>query len=90
MFRISILLLTFLVSVGVRAGVNVGSLTTEGLVTPLNIETPAPRLSWIITSTDRDVMQTSYHILVASEPEKLAVGKADIWDSGVVKSDQSV
>lgn len=68
MYRISTLLLALLIVTGVSAGVNVGSLTTEGLVSPLNVETPNPRLSWIITSSDRDVMQTAYHILVASSP----------------------
>ncbi len=90
MYRISTLLLALLIVTGVSAGVNVGSLTTEGLVSPLNVETPNPRLSWIITSSDRDVMQTAYHILVASSPEKLAAGQGDIWDSGKVFSDRSV
>ncbi len=78
-------------SVGMYAGnVEVGSLTTEGQTSPLSIETQHPRLSWIITSTERDVMQTSYHILVASSPELLAADKGDLWDSGVVDSEQSV
>lgn len=72
------------------AYVRVGSLTVEGLTTPLNIEADAPRLSWIITSDSHDVSQTSYRILVSSSPELLASGKGDIWDSGKVASDRSV
>lgn len=90
MRKISLLMLGCLLSYAAKAGVNVGQLTTEGLVAPLNVETPSPRLSWIITSDERDVMQTSYHILVATDPSLLSQGKADIWDSGVVPSDQSV
>lgn len=90
MLRKSFLLLSFLVAWSVQAGVNVGSLTVEGLPSPLNVESSSPRLGWIITSSDRDVMQTSYHILVASSPELLDSGKGDIWDSGIVRSDQSV
>lgn len=45
MYRISTLLLALLIVTGVSAGVNVGSLTTEGLVSPLNVETPNPRLN---------------------------------------------
>lgn len=90
MLRKSFLLLSFLMAWSVQAGVNVGSLTVEGLPKPLNVESPSPRLGWIITSSDRDVMQTSYHILVASSPELLDSGKGDIWDSGIVRSDQSV
>lgn len=72
------------------ASVNVGSLTTDNLARPLNIESQHPTLSWIITSPEHGVMQTSYHILVASSPELLTPGKADVWDTGTVKSDQSV
>lgn len=90
MHRISSLFMTLIIALSMHAGVKVGSLTTEGLAKPLNVETPNPRLSWIITSTDRDVMQTAYRILVASSPEELAADKGDIWDSGKVISDQSV
>ncbi len=72
------------------ANVGVGSLRTEGLECPLNVENPSPRLSWIITSDERDVMQTAYHVLVASSPELLAEGRGDIWDSGKVSSGMSV
>lgn len=90
MRRISLIIISILITLGLRAGVSVGSLKTEGQLTPLSIETQHPRLSWIISSSERDVMQTSYHILVASSPEKLAANQGDLWDSGVVRSDQSV
>ena len=76
---------------GCRAAVGVGSLTVEGLKAPLNVENDAPRLSWIITATDEhDVMQKAYQILVATSPELLKEGKADVWDSGKVPSGASV
>ena len=90
MQRTTYLIISLLISLGLRAGVSVGSLTTEGQVNPLSIETQHPRLSWIITSNERDVMQTAYHVLVASSPEKLAAGQGDLWDSGRVNSDRSV
>lgn len=90
MNKISLLLAATVVAMGANAGVKVGTLKTEGLVKPLNIETSSPRFSWVITSTDRNVKQTAYHILVASSLENLAAGKGDIWDSGRVESDQSV
>lgn len=77
--------------IGSRAAVGVGSLTVEGLKAPLNVENDAPRLSWIITAADEhDVMQTAYQVLVASSPELLKEGKADVWDSGKVLSGASV
>ncbi|MDE6824120.1 MAG: family 78 glycoside hydrolase catalytic domain [Duncaniella sp.] len=90
MQRISLVIISLLLTLGLRAGVSVGSLTTEGQVNPLSIETQHPRLSWIITSTDRDVMQTAYQVLVASSAELLAAGNGDLWDSGRVSSDKSV
>lgn len=84
MQRISLIIISLLITLGLRAGVTVGSLRTEGQVTPLSIESQHPRLSWIISSDERDVMQTAYHILVATSPEKLAANEGDLWDSGRV------
>lgn len=62
----------------------------DGRIDPLNVETEQPVLSWIIASDKHDVMQTGYHVLVASSPELLDGNKGDLWDSGKVKSDNSV
>src|SRR5690606_29789949 len=57
---------------------------------PLGIDITAPRLSWKIDSDARDVAQTAYRVLVASDLKQLAEEKADLWDSGRRESDQSV
>ena len=90
MKRLFILLTTLLAPLALQAGVRVGQLETEQMARPLSVERAAPRLSWIITSDERDVMQTAYHIQVATSPELLAEGQADLWDSGVTASDQSI
>lgn len=72
------------------AAVKVGGLTVERLERPLGLESEEPMLSWVITSDERGVMQTGYHVLVASAPDRLEPGKADLWDSGKVESGQSV
>ena len=67
-------------------------LRCEHLIDPLGIDTEHPRLSWELRASDpaaRGLAQTAYHIFVASSPELLAEGKADLWDSGRVTSDQS-
>jgi alpha-L-rhamnosidase len=73
-----------------------GTLTTsdlrcEHLINPLGIDIETPHLSWklIAPSRIRNQKQTAYHILVASSPDKLDEGKADIWNSGIVSSQQS-
>lgn len=71
------------------AAVTVKGLRCEYLVDPLGIDATSPRLSWIITSGRRGETQTAYQILAASSPELLRDGKADLWDSGKVSSDES-
>jgi hypothetical protein len=57
---------------------------------PLGIDSPQPRLSWILQSDQRGEAQTAWQILAASAPELLAQDKGDLWDSGKTSSDQSV
>ncbi len=66
------------------------SLTCEYLVNPMGVDTPHPRLSWMLQSRNRGVIQTAYQILVARQPALLQPGKADVWDSGRCNSNQSV
>jgi alpha-L-rhamnosidase len=61
-------------------------LQTNAASEPLGIDTPTPRLSWVLVSERRGVMQTAYQVLVASRPELVREGRADIWDSGKVAS----
>jgi alpha-L-rhamnosidase len=65
-------------------------LRCEYLENPLGIDVLTPRLSWKIQSDGRAVMQKSYRILVASSAELLAEDSGDVWDSGLVESDQSI
>ena len=73
----------------------VGSVSVEGLrceyeVNPIGIDVAKPRLSWIITSSERGQVQTAYQVLVASSEERLRRNEGDLWDSGKVDSDQSI
>lgn len=68
----------------------VSELRTEYANNPLGIDTPQPRLGWIIESEEYGQVQTAYQILVASRPELLNRDQGDLWDSGKVESDQSV
>lgn len=65
-------------------------LRTEYLRNPLGIDVRKPRLYWQATSKARAQKQTAYRILVASSPELLAPGKADLWDSGKVAANQTL
>jgi alpha-L-rhamnosidase len=65
-------------------------LRCEYLDNPLGIDTTQPRLSWVLESTERGQKQTAYQILVASKEGLLKSDKGDLWDTGTVKSDQTV
>lgn len=64
--------------------------TCEYRTNPLGIDVTAPRFSWRLESERRGVRQTAYRILAASQEDSLAEGKADLWDSGKLESDQSI
>ncbi len=71
------------------------SLKAEGLkceyrVNPLGLDTPRPRLSWLLESTQRGQRQTACQVLVASTSDLLSKDKADLWDSGKVASGESI
>lgn len=66
----------------------VGELTVGDLSDPLGVEAARPKLAWRLTASrlDRGQRQTAYQVRVASSPERLARGHADVWDSGKVRS----
>ncbi|MDR3252115.1 MAG: glycoside hydrolase family 78 protein [Tannerella sp.] len=65
-------------------------LRCENLSSPLGVNTDKPRLSWKNKFAGNGDRQTAYHILAASSPALLAAGKADVWDSELTASEESV
>jgi len=65
-------------------------LRCEYQVNPLGLDTRQPRLSWQVNDNRRGARQTAYHVIAASGIELLKAGRADLWDTGLVSSDQSV
>lgn len=76
--------------VGCKPGFRVERLTCDYHTDPIAIENVTPGLSWQIKSEDREVFQQAYRILVADQEALLDKDQGNIWDSGVVESDQSV
>lgn len=60
-------------------------LTTNGRANPLGIGGQDVSFGWASESPKRDVVQSAYQIRVGKSP-----GTAEVWDSGVVKSDRQV
>lgn len=65
------------------------NLRCEYLVNPIGIDSAKPRLFWTVASRRRGDLQTAYQILVASSADKLNADQGDLWDSGMVRSDES-
>jgi alpha-L-rhamnosidase len=65
-------------------------LRCEYLANPLGIDRAAPHLSWQSDDSERNWKQAAYDILVASSPDRLLTGNADVWDSGRKDSAESV
>ncbi|MFC8663219.1 family 78 glycoside hydrolase catalytic domain [Streptomyces sp. NPDC057199] len=68
----------------------VTGLTVEHRTDPLGVDADRPRFGWRMRSSARGRSQGAYQILVASSPDKLTVARADVWDSGRVRSADSV
>lgn len=68
-------------------------LLCEYLVNPIGIERPQPRLSWRLRPVEqkRNLWQTAYQIRVMCASEQFSRdGLELVWDSGKVRSDQSL
>lgn len=65
-------------------------LRCEYLIDPAGIGEAVPRLSWIVTSNERNQRQTAYRILVAAGAAELANDRGDLWDSGRVECSETV
>ncbi|MEV4199898.1 family 78 glycoside hydrolase catalytic domain [Micromonospora globbae] len=68
----------------------VDRLRTEYADRPLGTDVTAPRFSWTATATGHNARQSAYQVLVATRPDRLTPGAADVWDSGRVTSARSV
>ncbi|SUZ98915.1 uncharacterized protein METZ01_LOCUS51769, partial [marine metagenome] len=68
-------------------------LRCEYFLEPLGIDTSQPRLGWRLEATSdgmRDLSQSAYQILVATNAHSLDAGATDLWDSGKIESSEQL
>jgi alpha-L-rhamnosidase len=70
--------------------ITVSGLKCASKVNPLGIDSKNPRLTWMLTSEQINFNQAAYQIIVATSNDFLSADKGDLWDSGKIKSKQSV
>ena len=90
MKRITILFLALigLVSCDNTLDVSIVNPNVEQQVHPQAIATNQPRFSWQYETTESNVVQQNYRIIVASTAENAQMGIGDLWDSKTVSSNQ--
>ena len=71
------------------ATVEAEGLRCEYRTDPLGLDEVQPRLSWLLKSGERGQLQTAYQVLVASDARLLKQDQGDLWDSGVIKDDDT-
>jgi len=73
--------------------IRVAKLRCEYLAEPCAVDVARPRLGWVLEGADpsaRGIRQAAYQIRAASSEEALLAGRADLWDSGRVDSDETL
>lgn len=65
-------------------------LQCEYRTNPIGIDSQNPRLSWIITASGENVLQTAWRLIVSDDSLAIAKGHGTIWDSDKRLSDQSI
>src|SRR5690625_474158 len=73
--------------VGAAPSISLDDLLVEKKTEPVGIDLTSPRFSWVINTSERDVVQETYRVRVATSPEDLE--SDPVWDSGVVSSLES-
>ena len=90
MKRITIFLLAliFLAACSDRMNITITNPNVEQQFHEQPLATAHPRFSWNFETTENEVVQQNYRIIVASTAENAQKGIGDLWDSGVVPSSQ--
>jgi alpha-L-rhamnosidase len=57
---------------------------------PIGVDERKPRLSWELKSSQQNVLQTAYRVLVADDPSFLQKNLGNVWDSKKVLSQASI
>lgn len=90
MKKFFLLLCPVIVCLSVQAQVQVQDLQTESLKDPLGIDARQPRLSWQLSSKEKNILQLAYEIRVGNDPSTLAQTGKLVWRTGKVTSNESL
>jgi len=83
-------LVAFMYSSTITAQIKVTGLTCALRTNPVGVGDTAPAFNWKLTAGVNNVQQEYYQVIVASSVQHINSFKADVWNSGKVKSDRSI
>jgi Bacterial alpha-L-rhamnosidase 6 hairpin glycosidase domain/Alpha-L-rhamnosidase N-terminal domain/Bacterial alpha-L-rhamnosidase C-terminal domain/Bacterial alpha-L-rhamnosidase concanavalin-like domain/F5/8 type C domain/Protein of unknown function (DUF642) len=78
----------FVLGISESQAITVTNLSCEDRANALGVDVAQPRLGWTLQSSQRGDTQTAYQILVASSQSSLNSNIGDLWDSGMVATNQ--
>ena len=80
-----------LISVNIFSqSLSVSNLRCEYKQNPIGIDILRPKFSWELRSSQENILQTAYRILVADDPASLQKNMGNVWDSKKVASGASI
>ncbi len=85
-----LLLLMLALPVLANSQLKVSSAFCENRINPLGVPLKEIVFSWESQSKERNVTQTAYQLVIASEKGKLNAGNYDVYNSEIVKNSQSL
>jgi alpha-L-rhamnosidase len=71
-------------------GISTEKMFVEFDPSPIALDIPKPRFTWIPDLEGRDRKQTAYQLLVSSSIKMLNADNGDVWNTGLIDSDQSI
>jgi alpha-L-rhamnosidase len=90
MKRLLIIISLFFSIKNVQAQLQVTNLRCEYSANPLGVETATPHFNWQLQSTQKNVLQTAYKILVSDDSLQLKKSVGAIWNSNKIQSAASI
>jgi alpha-L-rhamnosidase len=87
-FTFLLLAIITLTSCNNNLNISIVNPNVEQQVHPQTLTTAQPRFSWQYETTESNVIQQNYRIIVASTSKNAQNNKGDLWDSGVIPSNQ--
>jgi len=70
--------------------IKVNNLRCDNRINPIGIDDTIPKLSWNLSSSQRNKKQSAYQILVSGSEKALAQNVGNYWDTGKILSDRSI